>query len=319
MALNPIALPRRRASRTYRRGAWIVAALAFLAVMLPLPARAGISMIDLAKSARLDPEQMVAALSKADIILIGEHHGNPAHHRIQTSLIEMLIKVGRRPVLLFEMLAERQEIRYGLYRRNARAGSALDKVQELDDVLEWSVRGWPNLPAYPPLFVLAEAYDLEVGHADLPADLVGNISRYGVAAIPKSLRDRLFGALSAADLQDVAGRLAPVVALAHGMKPNDPTAGGLIAAQLAKDAYMALRLSGQPRPVVLIAGVEHVRTDVGVPLHLAKRGFAGKVLSISVPNEARDGIGPDGNDLARAGIKPPFDWIWLGESLGEKK
>lgn len=311
MALSLITVRCRRASQAFARAACIVAALAFMAVFSLPQTRADTLMIDVANAARLDPDQMAATLSKADVILIGEHHDAPSHHLIQASLIEVLVKAGRRPVLLFEMLAERQEERYRLYRQSIRTGSSHENRQELDSVLEWTARGWPILPAYLPLFALAEAHDLEVGHADLPSDLAQNIPRYGVVAIPKSLRNRLFGVSSVSDLQTVADRLAPVVAMAHGMKSGDPAVGGLIAAQLAKDAYMALRVSNLSQPVVLLAGMDHVRTDIGVPIHLSRQGFKGMVLSIGIVDETREWLDSDANDRPRDGAMPPFDWVWV--------
>lgn len=293
--------------------------LFFVATLSLQPVGAAVTMIDLAQRVKLDDRQVSAELSAADVILIGEHHDDPAHHRVQAVLLDTLLKAERKPVVLFEMLTERQEARYTRYRQNVGIGATQSGAQELEGILEWSVRGWPILPAYLPLFALAEEHSLEVGHAELPTELVRNITRYGVVAIPKSLRERLFNPLNAEDFTALVDRLAQVVSKAHGVPPSDPRIGGLIAAQLAKDAYMALRVSALSGPVVLIAGADHVRTDIGVPLHLVKRGFKGKVLSINMVNDASDGEGADENSLARNVIKPSFDWVWVDDSLEGKK
>lgn len=309
MALNPLASCNSRTSLVLFRPTWI--ALAFVVFFLLPQARAETFMIDVAQRARLDPEQMVATLSKADVILIGEHHDNPPHHHIQANLIEALVKTGHRPVLLFEMLAERQEKRYKQYRQNTHTRSSTKNQQELDSVLEWSERGGPIPPAYQPLFTLAETYGLEIGHAGLPADLIRNILRYGVVAIPKSLRNQLFGALGTSDFLTLANHLSSVVAQARGINPDDPAGGGFIAAQIAKDAYMALRLSEFSRPVILIANADHVQTDIGVPIHLKKRGFTGQILSIGMLKKDREWLNSNMNGDAWNNAIAPFDWVWL--------
>ena len=48
--------------------------------------------------------ELEKALANARFVLLGEIHDNPDHHRLQAQLIDGLVRKGRRPAIVFEMI-----------------------------------------------------------------------------------------------------------------------------------------------------------------------------------------------------------------------
>ncbi|MEL7259065.1 MAG: ChaN family lipoprotein, partial [Pseudomonadota bacterium] len=85
----------------------------------------------------------LSKLQSAQIVLLGERHDNPDHHKIQSQIVELLAPSA----LVFEMLTEQQ------------ASVATDENRALETDLEkafdWENSGWPDFGMYYPIFVAA--------------------------------------------------------------------------------------------------------------------------------------------------------------------
>jgi uncharacterized iron-regulated protein len=194
------------------------------------------------------------ALAQAgvDILVLGEVHDNPAHHREQARIL-----AGIRPrALVFEMLApEAAERAAGIDRADAPA---------LEAALGWNASGWPDFALYHPLFRAAP--EAAILGAAVPRDDLRRAMREGAAAAfgPGAAAFGL-GPLAPADQ---AAREAEQAAAHCGALPAD-LLPGLVEAQRLRDAAMAaaaLRaLETFGGPVAVIAGTGHARTDTGVP------------------------------------------------------
>lgn len=285
----------------------------FVSTLLCLSSVSGAEVfyLDRASGTRIGERELIQRLRGVDAVLIGELHGNVEHHRVQKQIIRMLVDEGRAPQLYFEMLAERQERRYEIYRKTVKTAvvalTSEDHNRARETALEWTSRGWPLWVAYAPLFELADRSDLPVLHADLPGSLMRDIHVYGTLAIPRLLRDQLFPTEQVEELQAISDCLSPLMREAHQLDEGSPAIGGLVIAQLARDAYMALRLSQARGPRILVAGREHVRTDVGVPRHLTARDPKLRILTIAPMVEGREALErgcPDGVGPA------PYDIVW---------
>lgn len=66
-------------------------------------------LYDLAAGLPLNPEQAVLRLEKAPIILVGEHHSNPDHHKIQLAVIQSLERAGRQVAIGLEMFRKESQ------------------------------------------------------------------------------------------------------------------------------------------------------------------------------------------------------------------
>ncbi len=277
-----------------------------------------VMILDVSDGSQINVVVLLERLAKADVVMLGEQHDRAEHHYIQAMIISSLLEAGQRPALFFEMLSEREEKRHQHFRSDSSQHGlpvpSLEHDRAREKVLEWELRGWPIWSAYAPLFRLADLHELPVLHANIAVELMHNIRRFGLLAIPRSLREQLFPEQSSAELKILVERLIPRLRQAHGLSENDPTIVGLVAAQLARDAYMAWRLAQGKSPAVLIAGSEHVRLDLGAAAHLKAFKPDKKVASIAFL-DYRKGW----NTVERYGAlfqlaRPPFDYIWLVSS-----
>jgi uncharacterized iron-regulated protein len=223
-------------------------------------------------------------LRSADIVLLGELHDNPQHHRRRGALIADL---GPTAVVVAEQLP-----------RGARVGAGGELLARLQaagfDSKAW---GWP---LFEDLFAPVLGAGLPLLGGNAPRDLARQIARDGPSAWPADLRQRLEAAPLSAEAQAALDRDLVDGHCGHLSATRLPA---MRAAQRARDASMAQVLLDQhaagARPVVLVAGNGHVRTDNGVvPLLLAAQP-ALRVVSV--------GFGEPGWTVQGA----PFTHLWI--------
>jgi hypothetical protein len=109
---------------------------------------------DIATRRFVSPDEAVARAAGADLVLLGEKHDNPDHHRLQAWLLDALARAGRRPAVVFEMIPRD--------RAGALAtalGASPSDPDALAEALDWSHSGWPPFALYRPVFEVALAED----------------------------------------------------------------------------------------------------------------------------------------------------------------
>lgn len=198
--------------------------------------------------------ELPEAVRNAQIVILGEQHDNPDHHKRQAQWVQEHAPKA----LVFEMLTPQQA---------ARADVDWDTQAELDAVLEWSASAWPAFDMYYPIFAAAPnavIYGAGVPRAKLREELGRPIASHPLAA--------QFGLDKPAAPEEQAAReagqaVAHCGALPEEMLPVMVDAQRLRDAALADAALRALRHTGGP--VVIITGNGHARTDWGVPALLA--------------------------------------------------
>lgn len=207
-------------------------------------------------------------LSGADIVLIGEVHGSPAHHANQARLVRDLAARA----VVFEMLEPAQAAR-------ALPGLRADRAA-LDDAIGWSAGPWPDFALYYPIFAAAGA--APVYGAARPRAEVRRAIGEGAAAVFGAGADA-FGIDRPLDQETQAAREA-LQAEAHCNALPETLLPGMVEAQRLRDADLAAAaLAAHARnggPVVVIAGNGHVRSDWGVPALLAMAAPGLKVVAI---------------------------------------
>ena len=82
--------------------------------------------------------EVIAAARDADIVVIGEVHDNPEHHRVQAEIVTAL----QPGALVFEMLPQANED--AVNRLRAEAASR----DEIAAALDWEASGWPDFGFY---------------------------------------------------------------------------------------------------------------------------------------------------------------------------
>jgi len=197
-----------------------------------------------------DVPAALQALSAQRLLLLGEQHDADAHQALQRATVAHLAQQGRLAALVLEM-AER-----GTHTRGLAQSATEADVQAR---LQWNNDGWP-WARYGPVVMAAV-------HASVPV-LGGNQPRSDMrAAMADATLDARLG-------PDALARQRENIDQGHcGLLPAGQLAP-MARIQIARDRAMAQTLTeaasraASDQVVVLVAGTEHVRRGLGVPVHL---------------------------------------------------
>lgn len=215
----------------------------------------------------------------ADIVIIGETHDNPDHHRLQATLVSDL----RPAAVVFEMISPDQAATI--------TPALIADEAALSVALEWESSGWPAFNMYYPVFAAAEDAVI-YGAAVLPDD-IRKAMRQGTTQVFRGFAPR-FDLHQPLPAEQQAARLAlqddaHCNAIPAEMLPAMVEVQRLRDAELASAALLALDNHGAP--IVVITGNGHARNDWGVPAMFKLVRPALKVISIG---QGEDGVPPEG-------------------------
>lgn len=212
--------------------------------------------------------ELIDQLVQADVVFLGEQHGDPATHRLELATLQALHRHlgSTRPVVLSLEMFETDTQRWLDQYLAGRLGEI---------VFHLATRPWPNYDRdYRPLVDYARAHAIPVVAANAPRPIAASVGRRGEIALDR---------LSPEDRQWVARpdryeRGAPWRRFEAVMRHHP----GLLAegrwrmyqAQSVKDATMArsiARTLDQGRPLVLhVQGRFHSDHGHGVPAYLSR-------------------------------------------------
>lgn len=250
----------------------------------------------------VDEATLAARLAKTRFVLLGERHDNADHHRLQARLLAALLKAGRHPALVLEMLEPSQQPLVDRYLATPGASAA-----GFGAAVGWEKTSWPPFSEYQPIFEVALAAKLSIFAGNLAQADVKALVKQGTAAFsaervselrleqpfPAALQAPLVEELRASHCGQLPEQLLEPMALAQRARD----------AQLAK----ALLRAGAPDGAVLVAGGGHARLDRAVPRYLALDAPNDSVVSVSL-REVQHGV----VDAARyAAEEGPFDYVWI--------
>jgi uncharacterized iron-regulated protein len=189
---------------------------------------------------------------------LGEIHDNPDQHRLQAQLIGALVKMGRRPSIVLEMVPADFQTELNRHR-----GDGVSGAMGLGKLLRWEERGWPAWPIYQPIAeaALSSGLPLIAGGLDSRAEKALRSGQPLPSGTPletgalQPLQPPLSQALSR-EVQEAHCNLLPSSAV-------EP----MVRIQRLRDAYLARAMSSASERdgAVLIAGAGHVRKDWAVP------------------------------------------------------
>ena len=250
--------------------------------------------------------QLEALLSKASFVLLGEIHNNPDHHRLQARLINGLVRNGRRPAIVFEMVPADLQAELDRY---VQAGSR--DASKLGEALRWEERGWPDWAIYQPIAEAALSAELPL----LAGGLDGNTQKALAKGEPSPIYTKTMEEL------DLALPLKPEIAEAQGREIDEahcnllPNAAmePMVRVQRARDAYLAnVMLSAKASDgAVLIAGGGHVRNDWAVPRIIRQKLSNAVVVSIAFIEVDPKRTLPSEYIQTIPGLEKPYDFIHL--------
>ena len=189
------------------------------------------------------------------IVLLGEVHDNELQHRVRLQAFKDWLATGARPALVMEQFdRDRQGVIDEL-----RAKTPAPDADELIAIAGGT--GW-HWSFYRPFIALALEYDLPI--------VAGNVSR---AEARRVMRDGLEATGFRASVpSEVLVLLAKNIEESHCGMVDADVARQMALAQVARDQAMAAAVEmHSTRGILLLAGNEHVRTDVGIPRWLSSR------------------------------------------------
>jgi uncharacterized iron-regulated protein len=218
---------------------------------------------DLAQDKEIRVEQVLPKLKQSRLILVGEQHDNPKHHRAQLAVIRLLHQNGGQVAIGLEM-----------FRKNSQA--ALDRwvAGEIDEKTfediyydNWSF----NWDLYKPIFEYARQNGIPMIGLNVPREITRQVARQGYQSLDEAQRRALGDVACRVDKEYMDFIRKAYGAHAHG----DMQFLYFCEAQMVWDAAMAVNaleyLRQHPqRSMVVIAGNGHTRKQA-IPTQVRQR------------------------------------------------
>ncbi len=253
---------------------------------------------DPARHRFIDANEAERRVAAADIALLGETHDNAAHHEIQLRLLRAVVAAGRRPALAMEQIDTEWQSAVDAAIAEGATPESIASAGHVSAGWSWKL--------YAPLAAFALAERLPIVALNIPRESTRRIVQDGLAALGPGEEERL--ALAGTwNAVRAAGMHAAIVEGHCG--EDSPMTDRLADVQRARDAVMADRiLAHGAHGVVAILGRGHARADLAVPIYLAARAPAMRVVSMGIVEVDEDVDGVDGYPEARPGR---FDLVWF--------
>ncbi|MCB1887490.1 MAG: ChaN family lipoprotein [Rhodocyclaceae bacterium] len=218
-------------------------------------------------------------MSAADVVLLGEVHDNPIHHRLQLKVLQQLSQARRLALAMEQFDSEHQAA------LTAAQADPDATAETLADAGQLSREGW-GWPLYQPLVSEAVARGLPVIGINLSRPEARQVARDGFDAMPAGAgRDAVERHWNPERQKTMEGLITD----GHCGQVDARMLGMIVQAQRARDAVMAARIAPYAdRGVVAILGGGHARVDLAVPAYLGTLAPGRRVLSVGMI-EVREG------------------------------
>ncbi len=251
-----------------------------------------------------DAQDLVKALplpNDLDVLVLGEAHDNPHHHKLRTKIVTAKAKA-----IVMEQLRADQEAGVAAFNKFNRQAARPATLDDFKEKVDWATGGWDKYPIDPLLeAVIATRAPIYAG--DPPRDTIRKVAKEGPGALTEADRTRLALDKPLGDKIDAIS--AEEIEASHcGMLPK-AAIPRMALAQRYRDAHIAdatLKAVDEHGGAVLLTGNNHALLDRGVPWYIRARAPDKKVVSI-VLVEVEDGKtdpaayvprDPDGNPAA---------------------
>jgi uncharacterized iron-regulated protein len=246
------------------------------------------------------------SVANARFVVLGEIHNNPDHHRLQARLIEALVKKGRRPAVVFEMIPT--DLQAELDRH---ADGGVSEAGKLGKALRWEERGWPAWAIYRPLAEAALQARLPLLAGGLDKDTQKLLAK----GEPSPIYTQTMKALGLAEplKPEIAEAERHEIEEAHCNLLPPAAMEPMVRVQRAVDASLAKAMvSTNARDgAALIAGAGHGRKDWAVPHMIHERVPGAIAVSIAFIEVDPEHTTPSQYMNAVPGLEKPFDFIYL--------
>jgi uncharacterized iron-regulated protein len=249
-------------------------------------------------------EQVETAVLEANFVMLGEIHTNPDHHRMQAQMVEALVRAGRRPAVIWEMIPTSLQ---GELDRHRQSGAK--DAGKLGKALKWTERGWPDWAMYQPIAEAALGANLPLFAGALDPEIIRAIGK----SDPSQAKLILDLKLDQPIRPEIVDALAKEIEEGHCNMLPKTAVKPMIMVQRARDAQMALIMAATApdRGAVLIAGSGHAREDWAVPTFIKQRLPNARIASVAFFEVAPERTTPADYVEAIAGLPAPYDFIFF--------
>ena len=225
-------------------------------------------------------DELAGRLRQAEVVIVGEVHPHPEHHRIQQKILEIMAGQGGSLSVGIEWLDHQSQPACD------RLSAGEITVEEFARQANWAKKWGYPLDLYLPILQRVRDGRLRLIALNAPAAVVQKLARQGLKSLDPDERAQLAPAL---DLNDAPyARQIESQFKGHGLK-GPAAQKNFLAAQIARDETMAHYLAQglEPWPdggkrAVVFAGAGHMSHGLGL-LPRLKRRLPGAALLTVLP------------------------------------
>ena len=202
-------------------------------------------------------------LRQSRVVLVGEQHTNPRHHRAQLAVIRQLHEAGMPTAIGMEMFRNDSQADLDRWVNGETSVEDFENIYYDNWNYDWSL--------YKDIFEYARREKIPIIGLNVPRDITRQVARQGFASLSDEQREKLSNITCRVDQAYMEYIRRSFGAHAHG----DLNFVYFCEAQLVWDNIMAVSslayLKSNPKSVmVLLAGAAHVRKQA-VPAQIRKR------------------------------------------------
>lgn len=274
---------------------------------------AGDSGTDNAKRRPANLKALEDACGQADVVFVGELHGNPGAHALQFDVLQFMGKASKKRFALSTEQFERDaQAALNAFMDRDLKDLSPEELAKLEDPFTKETRAWPNYADYRPLVEFCRENKRSVIAGNVPRPLAARINKEGPEAFEKFTTEEKAWCASKINAPDGAykDKFFEVMGSSTSAKKDDKYAAmeRMYTAQCLKDDTMAESIvawldNNRGGQVVHINGAFHSANSLGVPekLKALRPGLKIVVITcVEADNPFSAEIGPEdmqGNDF----------------------
>jgi uncharacterized iron-regulated protein len=217
----------------------------------------------------------LAIPADTNVLVLGEAHDNPHHHRLRAKIVASKAKA-----VVMEHLSADQQAGVDAFNTVVATAASPATLADFKSKVDWANGGWAKYPLDPLLTAVVDAR-VPIYAGDPPRDQIRQVAKQGSEALPPADRARLALDIALGDKFDAAS--GKEILEAHcGMLPAEAVPN-MAFAQRYRDAHIAdatLKAADEHGLAVLLTGNIHARLDRGVPFYIRARAPEKKVVSV---------------------------------------